>query len=106
MPEIIGIVLAKTSTDNYASALKLQVPTHMQKVMFHLKENNTNAIKYKILGSMDDVTYEEVVVETILAKNASIKLDAITDPWPYLDLQFKASVGAAQGKLTSYAAGW
>ena len=106
MPELIGKVLAKATTDDYASALKLQVPTQMQKVMFHLKENDTNDVKYQVLGSMDDVVYEEAVAEAILAKNGSIKLTAIDEPWPYLDLQIKASVGSSQGKVTAYASGW
>jgi hypothetical protein len=106
MPELIGKVLAKATTDDYASALKLQVPTQMQKVMFHLKENDTNDVKYQVLGSMDDVVYEEVVAEDELLQDASIKLAAIDEPWPYLDLQIKASVGDAQGKVTAYASGW
>ena len=106
MPELIGKVLAKDTTDAYASALKLQVPTYMQKVMFHLKENDTNDVKYKVLGSMDDVVYEEVVAEAELLKDGSIKLTAIDEPWPYLDLQFKSSVAETPGKVTAYASGW
>jgi disulfide oxidoreductase YuzD len=106
VPELIGKVLAKTTTDAYASALKLQVPTQMQKVMFHLKENDTNDVKYQVLGSMDDVVYEEVVAEAELLKDGSIKLTAIDEPWPYLDLQVKSSVAETPGKVTAYASGW
>ena len=106
MPELIGKVIAKDTTDDYVSALKLQVPTYMQKVMFHLKENDTNDVKYKVLGSMDDVVYEEVVAEAELLKDGSIKLAAIDEPWPYLDLQVKSSVAETPGKVTAYASGW
>ena len=97
---------ARATTNAYVSALKVQVPTQMQKVMLHLKENNVNAVKYRVLGSMDDSVYEEVIAEATLAKNGSIKLDAITDPWPYLDLQIKASVEDAQGSVTAHCSGW
>jgi hypothetical protein len=107
VPEIIGKRVAQASAAApYASCLLLYIPTWMQKVMFHLKENNTNAIEYTILGSMDGVVWEEVVATADLAKNASVKVTAITDPWPYLDLQIRDNVDGVHGSVTAYCSGW
>lgn len=105
MPEKLGSVSQQATTAAYVSALKLNVPTHIERVIIHIKENNTNAIKYKLLGSVDDTVWEEVVSETVVAKNGSAKLATVTDPWPYLDLQVVDSVAATHGKATVYAFG-
>lgn len=105
MPEKIGIVSQKASANAYASALKISVPTHIERLFFHVKENNTNAIKVKVLGSVDDSVWEEVIGEAVVAKDASSKLATITDPWPYLDFQIASNVAETHGKATVYAFG-
>ena len=90
---------SKLSTNSYASALKILVPHRITKVLVHLKEENTNAVKVKVLASVDDVVYETIKPETVLAKNGSA-YETVTDPWMWLDVQFCASVADAQGKLT------
>lgn len=87
-----------TSTDDYVSILKLQLYSQTKKVLIHLKEGNVNAVKYKILASNDDITYETLLAETVLAKNGS-DYQVVDDPWNFIDIQFKASVGASQGSL-------
>jgi len=67
--------------------------------LVHLKENNTNAIKFKILGSLDAATWETIKTETTLAKDGSV-FETFSDPWLYVDVQFMANVADSQGKLT------
>ena len=107
MPEIIGIATNVLTTDNFVpgGCLLFKVPTWMSKVMFWVQELNVNAIEYTIVGSMDGVTYEEIVAANDVAKNGHEFTAAIEDPWVYLDFQIRANVGAAQGRVTVYAVG-
>ena len=77
----------------------------MSRVIFWVHELNVNAIEFTIQGSMDGVTYEEVVATTDVAKDASAFTAEITAPWVYLDCRVRANVGAAQGSVTVYAVG-
>jgi hypothetical protein len=107
MPELIGKTVNQLTTDNYVSCLLIQPPTRMSKVIFWVNELNANAIEFIIYGSMDGVVYASaaVVANTDVAKNANAFTAAITDPWIFLDLQIRANVGAAQGRVTVYATG-
>jgi hypothetical protein len=95
--DLLGQVSQIVSTNAFASALKIKT-SFANKLLIHLKEHNTNDIRYKILGSMDDVVYETLVASTLLATNTSA-YETLTDPWEYLDVQIIDNVGGTHGKL-------
>ena len=100
MANLIGSVNSKISTNDYVSALKLGLSSiKYWNFVVHLKEDNTNAIKFKILASIDQVTWETIKAETTLAKDGSV-YETLSDAWLYIDVQFKANVADTQGKLT------
>lgn len=100
MAKLIGSVSEKTSTDDYVSALKVGLTDlGYSTFLVHLKENNTNAIRFKILASVDNVIFETIKGETTLAKDGSF-YETFSDPWIYVDVQFKADAAGNQGKLT------
>lgn len=96
---MLGSVGPVTTGTDYASAFKLKVPPQTSKMMVSLKENNTNAIKYKVLVSVDNVTYEEEKSETAVGKNGSASVE-IPEAWLYVDIQVKTSVPPNNGKVT------
>ena len=90
----------QTSTNDYASVLKVQVPGQVKTVLVHLIEKNVNAVIYRIRGSIDDATYETLpnVDGVTLAKNASA-FETCDDPWLYFDVQVKSAVAGVHGSL-------
>jgi len=94
----------QTSTNNYASILKIEVPSQITKVLVHLKEQNVNAVKYKILASADDVTYETLKDETSLSKNGSV-YETCDDPWRIFDVQIKSAVAGIHGSVKATISG-
>lgn len=105
MPEEIGSATADT-TNSYADLIKVKLAQTktLGKFLIWLKENNVNAIKFKILGSQDDTNYEELKAETVLAKNAST-FELVAWPWLYVKVQHKADSGGSQGKTTCIISG-
>lgn len=94
---ILGSCSDVASTATFASALKIKV--HFTgKMLIQLKEDNTNAIDYQILASMDDTDWFTLKASTTIAKNGSA-YETLTDPWTDLDVQIKDTVPAAHGKL-------
>jgi hypothetical protein len=99
MPTLVGTTTALATTNAYVSALKMYVPPHIPTIVVQIKENNTNAIKYKILVSEDDVTYFEYKPETVVIKNGS-DFEPVIGAWLWIDVQVVASVAGAQGSVT------
>ena len=100
-PVVLGKVLSKAVTDPYASAVKVTVQQGGNRVIIHIKENNANAIKYKILTSPDDVTYETLIADILVAKNASA-YEVLSDPWLYIDVQLANNVAGSSGTGTVF----
>jgi hypothetical protein len=71
-----------------------------------LKEENTNAILYKIQGAQDeDFTYnKDLKGETTLAKNGD-SYETLTEPWLWIRVLHKAAAGGSQGKTTCIISG-
>lgn len=98
----------QTTTDAYADLLNIGV-LGFKTGTLDLIELNTNAIKYTIYTCndpnvvvTDDLTkYVEHTAETILAKNAKIQI-TFSKSIARIRVQIKASVGAAQGKVSGY----
>jgi hypothetical protein len=84
----------------------IKVPPQVNKLLIFLKEENTNAIKYKIQGAQDEnFTYcADLKGETSLAKNGSA-YETLTEPWLYVRVQHKAAVAETQGKMTCIISG-
>ena len=105
MPVLLGYKTQAT-VNAYSSILLIQSPPFISKFLFVLKENDTNAIEYQILGSLDGVNWVVVLATADLAKNASVACASITDPWIWLDLQIRSDVGDSHGSVTAYCSGF
>ncbi len=104
MGDILG-TKTQTSTDTYTTILKLgEISANIHTITFSLKEQNVNAVKYKILGSNDDSTYETLQAETVIAKNGS-DWQTISEPWRYIDVKIQTSVSPNPGSVKIVAAG-
>ena len=107
MTKVLGTATAGT-TDNYVTLLEITVPPHISKVAVAIKENNVNAIKWKIEGTIDGTNYTEIRAEQTLAKSGYVdgvpsdltNFAKLNDPWVKIRFLHKASVGAAQGNTT------
>lgn len=96
------------STDVYVTLVEVDMFEHpnSREVSIEVVENNTNAIKYKIDGTIDGSNYEEIKAEATLAKNAKIDITPadnakLKDPWRKIRVQQKADVGGTQGNTTA-----
>lgn len=87
-----------TSTNSYATVCKVN-DLHSRNILVSIKENNVNAIKYKILGSLDDVTYHELQAETVVTKNGS-GYKSFSDAWRFIDVQIASNVAETHGNAT------
>jgi len=90
----------QASTNDYASVLKVKVPGQVKSVLVHLIEKNSNAVVYRIRGSVDDSAYETLpnVDGVTLAKNGSA-FETCDDPWVYFDVQIKSAAAGAHGSV-------
>ncbi len=90
-----------STTNDYAALITLNVPPHIGKLLFVLKEENTNAILFKIQGAQDEdfAYYADLKGETTLAKNGST-YETLTDPWLWVRVLHKAASAGNQGKTT------
>ena len=104
MTELLGKASAVATTTAMVSALKLKVPPQMSRLLIHVKENNTNAIKYQVLASNDDVTYETLKAATTVAKNGST-YETLSDPWLWVDVQVQDNVAETHGVATVVVSG-
>jgi hypothetical protein len=86
--------------------ISVKVPPQIGKLLIYLKEENTNAVLFKIQGAQDeDFTYaEELKAETSLAKNGST-YETLSEPWLYVRVLHKAAVADTQGKTTCIVSG-
>jgi len=94
-------VSSVSTTNDYAALITLNVPSPIGKLLFFLKEENTNAVLYKIQGAMDeDFTYHaDLKGETTLAKNGSA-YETLSEPWLWVRVMHKAASAGNQGKTT------
>jgi hypothetical protein len=78
----------------------------MSKLLFYLKEENTNAVLFKIHGAQDEdfTYYEDLKAETTLAKN-SRTYETLSEPWLYVRVLHKAASEGSQGKTTCIISG-
>jgi hypothetical protein len=102
MTEKIKEALNVATTDDYAVLLSVKVPPQIGKLLFFLKEENANAVLFKIEGAQDEsfVYVKELKAETLLAKDGVADPESLKDPWLYVRVLHKAAVAESQG-LTS-----
>lgn len=86
--------------------ITVKVPPQISKLLIYLKEENTNAILFKIEGAQDEdfVVAEELKAETALAKNGSA-YETLSDPWLYVRVLHKAAAEGVQGKMSCIISG-
>jgi hypothetical protein len=106
MPQIIGRE-TKTSANAYASVFTNKPQTDRQQgtnFVIQYKENNTNAVTLKFLGSHDGTNWETLEDESGTTEFAVLKdgsgYHTITDAWLYLDVQVKSTVAATHGSIS------
>jgi hypothetical protein len=85
--------------NDYASALKIKVPPQTGKMMVHLKEQDTDVVDWKILGSIDDENYSEEMSEAEVAQDG-FDVHEITKAWLYVDVQVKSAVAENPGLVS------
>lgn len=97
-----------TSTDEYVTLAEVDLfeQPNVDKVSVEVVENNVNAIKFKIEGTIDGTNYEEIKAEAQLAKNGKIDVtpaDAakLADPWRKIRVQHKSDVAETHGNTTA-----
>jgi hypothetical protein len=107
MAEKIKEALSVATTNDYAVLIAFKVPPQTGKLLFFLKEENTNAVLFKIEGAMDEnfVYAEELRAETLLAKDGVAESESLTDPWLYVRVLHKAAEEDAQGKTSCIISG-
>lgn len=103
MGDLLG-TKTQTTTSAYASVLKVELHSQIHKVTVHLVEKNVNAVKYKILASNDDVTFETLQAETVIAKNGS-DWQTLDEAWRFIDVQAVDSVAETHGSIKVTATG-
>ena len=102
LTDIISVSPAdQETTDDYVdvSGSKLN-SINKKRIAFTVKNTDgVNAIKYKVLASIDDSSYVEVQAEAILAATAIGSYTASYEEsgYKYFKVQIKASVGSSQG---------
>jgi hypothetical protein len=104
--QIMGGCTDVVSAASFASALTSKVG-HVRpaKMLIQLREDNTNSIDYQILGSMDRVTWFTLKSSTTIVKNGS-DYTVVADPWFFIDVQIRDTVGGTHGKLNCIIGGF
>ena len=94
------------TTNDYAVLVTVKVPPQISKLLIHLKEENTNAVLFKVQGAQDEnfANPEELKAETALAKDGSA-YETLTDPWLFVRVLHKAAEEDAQGKTSCIISG-
>ena len=94
------------SVNAYVALVSLKVPDAFNELLFKIKENNVNAITYKIQGAdesdfSDAVDLEDEVGDTEFAvlKNGS-SYQTLSDPWTYVRILHKSTAGGVHGNTT------
>jgi hypothetical protein len=98
LTELISQANAVTSATAYASALKFKVPPQTGKMMIFIKELGVNSITFKVLGSVNDVDYEDETAEEAVLDDAFDTVE-VTKAWLYIDVQIKSTVENSNGKV-------
>jgi len=99
LTELIASVGPVATGNAYASALTFKVPGQTGKMMVHAKEQNVNAIKWMILGSIDNANWSEEMAEASIGKNG-FGVHEITKAWLYVDVQVKSAVAETAGSVS------
>jgi len=95
------------TANDYAVLISLKVPPQIGKLLFHLQEENKNAVLYKIEGAQDEdfVYAQELKAETLLAKDGVADPESLTDPWLFVRVLHKAAVAESQGETSCIISG-
>jgi hypothetical protein len=106
MTDRIKQISNQQTTNDYSTLISIKVPSQVSKLLIHLKEENTNAILYKIQGAqdLDFSNTEDLAAETSLTKNGSV-YETIGEPWLFVRVLHKAAVADAQGKTSCVISG-
>jgi hypothetical protein len=94
------------TTNDYAALIVVKVLPQISKLLIYLKEENTNAVLFKIESAQDEnfVDAEELQAETLLAKNGHSS-KTVNDSWLYVRVLHKAAVAGVQGKTSCIISG-
>jgi hypothetical protein len=106
MVEKIKEVSSVPTTNDYAVLVTVKVLPQTSELLVYLKEEDTNAVLYKIEGAQDEafVDAEELKAETSLAKNGSAS-KTVNVSWLFVRVLHKAAVAGVQGKTSCIISG-
>jgi hypothetical protein len=106
MVEKLKEVSSVPTTNDYAVLVTVKVLPQISELLVYLKEENTNAVLYKIEGAQDEnfVYAEELMAETSLVKNGGTS-KTLTGSWLYMRVLHKAAVAGVQGKTSCIISG-
>jgi hypothetical protein len=99
MTELIASVGPVATGDAYASVLQFKVPSQTSKMMIHLKEQDTDAVTWKILGSIDNVNFSEEMAEEEVLEDG-FDTHEVTKAWLFIDVQVKSTVPESPGSVS------
>ena len=88
----------QTSTNSYVT-MTIHNISHYNSVLLWFSVA-TNDIKYKIDGSTDGSTFEEIKAETVLASGSTDYETLINEAWRFVRMQIASNVGGAHGVMT------
>jgi hypothetical protein len=91
----------QTTTNSYADVGTPVDTLNYRSISITIKENNTFAVKWKVLASNDSAftVPVEVQAEAVVIKNATSSYSATVAAWRYYVVQVTANVGGDQGKV-------
>jgi hypothetical protein len=106
MVEKIKQVSHVVTTNDYAALISIKVPSQINKLLFYLKEEDLNAVLFKIEGAQDEnfVYAEELLAETLLAQDGSV-FETLSDPWLFVRVLVKGAVEDTQGSVSCIISG-
>ena len=96
----------KVSTNTYASIVKAE-NCQSSSIIVSIKENDVNAVTYKVLVSVDGVTYFQLPnsdTEFEVAKNGE-DYQTIDGYWRFVDVQIKSTVAGLHGNVNCVVSG-
>ncbi len=106
MVEKLKEVSSITTTNDYVELISVKVLPQTSQLLVFLKEENTNAVLYKIEGAQDEnfADPEVLKAESTLAKDGSASVP-LSESWLFVRVLHKAAAEGVQGKTSCVISG-
>lgn len=96
-------VPSQASTNSYADLAGSKIDCALRSLVSMVLKNTgvSNGVKWKVLGSIDDVTYVEVQAEATVAQSATGTFTTATPYYRYYKIQIQSAVGGSHTTTTA-----